>query len=77
MPAKKGNVLSHLLCVLKGKKAHCEDIVTLADKVVRDYIYSKNKFIRRKYRKKQKLLCLGSSLIFASLVLTLVIFNLL
>ena len=77
MSAKRGNVLSQLLCVFKSKKSHSEDIVTLADKVVRDYIYSKNKFIRRKYKKANKLLWFSSSFIFGSLILTLVILNLL
>ncbi len=75
MPAKRGNVLSQLLCVFKAKKAHGEDIVTLADKVVRDYIYAKNKFIRRKYKKANKALWVASLLLFSSLVLTVVAVN--
>ena len=76
MPAKKGNVLTQLLCVLKVKKTPCEDIVTLADNVVRDYIYSKNKYIRHKYRKSNQTLCILSSLLITSLVLAAVIIKL-
>ena len=51
MPEKKVNVLSHLLCVFKSKKSSERDIVALADKVIEDYIFSKNKLIRRRGKK--------------------------
>jgi len=52
MPDKKPNVLSHFLCVFKAKKQPYEDIVTIADKIIEEYIYSKNKLIHRKCKKK-------------------------
>ncbi len=48
MPEKKVNVLSQLLCVFKSKKSAERDIVAMADKVIEDYIFSKNKLIRKK-----------------------------
>ena len=51
MPEKKVNVLSQLLCVFKSKKSTERDIVAIADKVIEDYIFSKNKLIRRKCKK--------------------------
>ncbi len=51
MPEKKVNVLSQLLCVFKAKKSPERDIVATADKVIEDYIFSKNKLIRRKCKK--------------------------
>ena len=52
MPDKKSNVLSQFFCVFKMKKNHCEDIVSIADRVVEDYIMSKNRLIYRRCNKK-------------------------
>ena len=51
MPEKKANVLNRILCVFKSKKSSERDIVALADKVIEEYIFSKNKLIRRKCKK--------------------------
>ena len=51
MPEKKVNVLSRILCVFKSKKSYEQDIVAMADKVIEEYIFSKNKLIRRKCKK--------------------------
>lgn len=51
MPDKKPNVLNQFFCAFRLKKSSCEDIVSMADKVVGDYIYSKNRLIHRKCRK--------------------------
>ncbi len=51
MPGKKVNVLSQFFCVFKSKKPAERDIVSMADKIIEDYIFSKNKLIRRKEKK--------------------------
>jgi len=55
MPDKKVNALSQFLYVLKSKKNSCDDIVTMADRVVEEYIISKNKLIHRRYKRKNRI----------------------
>lgn len=64
MPEKKPNALSQFFSVFQKKKPVYEDIVTVADKVVEDYIFAKNKLLRKAYapKKKRALLWLGIAL---------------
>lgn len=54
MPEKKPNALSQFFSVFQKKKPVYEDIVTVADKVVEDYIFAKNKLLRKAYEPKKK-----------------------
>ena len=52
MPEKKPNALSQLFSVFQRKKYVYDDIVVTADKVIEDYIFYKNKLLRKAYPKK-------------------------
>ena len=53
MPEKKPNALSQFLSAFQRKKPVYEDIVSVADKVIEDYILAKNKLIKRIYAPKK------------------------
>ncbi len=76
MPYKKTNVLNRFFCVFKPKKSPCDDIVSMADKVIEDYIYSKNKLIHRKCKKDNSGFLIFSLMLAASLGLSLIFFSL-
>jgi hypothetical protein len=54
MPEKKPNVLTQIIYAFRQKKPPHNDIVARADKVIEDYILSKNKLIHRKCRQKDR-----------------------
>lgn len=64
MPEKKPNALILFFSVFQRKKPVYEDIVSVADKVIEDYIFSKNKLIRKAYapKKSRPFLWLGTAL---------------
>ena len=65
MPEKKPNALSQFFSAFQRKKPVYEDIVTIADKVIEDYIFAKNKLIRKAYapKKKRPFLWVGITLV--------------
>ncbi len=70
MPEKKLNVITQLFCAFQKKKYVCDDIVTAADKVIENYIYSKNRLIRKIYApKREKRALIWSSILAVSSVL--------
>ncbi len=77
MPDKKPNVLAQLIYAFQRKKSPADDIVTAADKVIEEYIYSKNKLIHRKCKKSRSGEGVLIALMFASaLVVTYAVFSL-
>lgn len=70
MPEKKLNVITQLFGAFQKKKYVCDDIVTAADKVIENYIYSKNKLIRKVYApNREKRALIWSSVLAISCVL--------
>ncbi len=74
MPEKKPNALSQFFSVFQKKKPVYEDIVTVADKVVEDYIFAKNKLLRKAYAPKKKRallwLCIALTAVIALIIIT-------
>lgn len=66
MQDKKMNVLSQILCAFQRKRNSHDDIVTAADKVIEEYIFNKNKLIRRKCQKEHK----GDSLLLSIMLIS-------
>ena len=54
MPEKKPNVLTQIIYAFRQKKPPQDDIVAMADKVIEDYIYTKNKLIHRNCKQKDR-----------------------
>ncbi len=54
MPEKKPNVLTQIIYAFRQKKPPHDDIVAMADKVIEDYILSKNKLIHRNCKQKDR-----------------------
>ncbi|MBO5008786.1 MAG: hypothetical protein J6D26_08115 [Clostridia bacterium] len=76
MPDKKPNVLAQLIYAFQRKKAPVNDIVTVADKVIEEYIYSRNKLIHRKCKKSRGGEGVLIALMFASaLIVTYTLFK--
>ena len=65
MPEKKPNVLREFLSAFQRKKPVYEDIVTVADKVIEDYIFSRSKLLRKAYapKKSRPFLWWGTALV--------------
>lgn len=71
MPEKKPNVLTQFLYAFRQKKPPADDIVAMADKIIEEYIYTKNKLIHRKCRQKDRS---GVTIALASAAVLVVLF---
>lgn len=47
MPEKKTNVLTKLIYIFCPKKTPSDNIVVAADRIIENYIFNKNKLIRK------------------------------
>ncbi len=74
MPQRKPNVINQIIGALQRKKCAYDDIVTAADKVVEDYIFSKNKLLRKACAAKEKRASIAATLLFAGAALALFVF---
>lgn len=73
MPDKKVNVLSQFLWFRTKKGPSC-DIVEMADKIIEEYIYTKNRLIRQKHKKDNLGFKIFGSVILSSFLLAFLLY---
>ena len=69
MPYKKPKSSNPFFAFFSSGKKNCDDILTAADKVVEDYIYSKSRMIQKNRSNKKSTFFLGAMCIAAACVL--------